>query len=227
MSPQRPPYRSPLFSELRAIEAGDHQRLIREYEEKEERIGQLDPQEYFELTVLYVDALFATGAHRRHMQMVDLVIFTSIEQNIQFLNGEDVYERMLFQKAMSAYRLQDYPTTEHITRELLRIYPSQKIHEHLLVNALFQQERTLLQLGRATAIFCVLLTALVIVLDLLIVKNFYPDWHSAMLWLRNIAFISGLVGYASFYGFAFYKSQQNARRYVLAIDKKKHKTKNT
>jgi len=210
---------------MREIESGDHQRLIREYEEKEDKISLLIPQEYFELTVLYVDALFATGAYRRHMQMVDLVIFTSIEQNIQFLHGEDVYERMLFQKAMSAYHLQIYPTTEHITRELLRIYPGKKLHEQLLANALFRQERTLLQLGRATAIFCVLLTALVIVLDLLIVKNFYPNWHNTMLWLRNITFVTGLVGLAGFYGFAFYKSQQNARKYVLTVDKNKHKTK--
>lgn len=215
MFSEEPRHYSAIYRDFRAIDPADHQRMIRTYEEMEQDIGRLDPKEYFELTVRYVDALFATGAHRRHLLMVDLVIYTSIERNIQFLDGEDVYERMLFRKAASAFRLQQYSDTEHITTELMRMYPQQMLYPRLLRTTRFKQEKKLLQFGRATAIFCFLITALIIVLDLLIVKNFYPSEHQAMTWLRNDVFLAGILVLLGAYGFAYYRS----RRFVSQLSK--------
>ncbi|MEM9837459.1 MAG: hypothetical protein AAF828_13210, partial [Bacteroidota bacterium] len=210
---EKVPHYSPLYRDFRSIDPTDKQRIIRVYEEKEKAIGQLDPMEYFELTVLYVDALFATGAHRKHLLMVDLVIFTSIDQNIQFLHGEDVYQRMLFRKAASAFRIQDYQSSEHITRELIKMYPGQALYTRLLTANLFRQEKSLLQFGRAAAIFCILAAALVIVLDLLVIENFYPLEHHAMVWLRNDVFLLGVLIFVGCYGFAYYRSWQTTRQF--------------
>lgn len=209
----QPRHFSAVYRDLRAIDPADKQRYIRIYEEKEGLIGRLDPLEYFELTVLYVDALFATGAHREHLLMVDLVLFTSIDQNIQFLEGEDIYERMLFRKAASAFRVMDYPLSEHVCKELIKLYPTEPLYERLLRTTRFRQQKKLLQFGRATAIFCFLLTALVIVLDLLIVKYFYPAEHSAMIWLRNDVFLLGIFTLLACYSWAFYQSWRLANQF--------------
>ncbi|PHI21540.1 hypothetical protein CEQ90_01630 [Lewinellaceae bacterium SD302] len=216
----RPNHYSPLYRNLAAIDPKDHQRIIREYEYLEQQIGQLDPDEYFKLTVWYVDALFATGAHRRHLLMVDLVIFASIDRNIQFLDGKDIYQRMLFRKAASAYRILDYGLCAHICRELIRMYPADPSARQLLQRALFQQKKPTLQFGRAAAIFCFLLTALVIVIDLLVVKNFYPAEHQAVIWIRNCVFFAGVLLFAGAYGLAFYRSRRGVQQYLKTIKSK-------
>lgn len=222
MSPssERPRHYSPFYRKFRSIEPKDHQRIIREYEYQEKQIGQLDPQEYFELTVWYVDALFATGAHRRHLLMVDLVIFASIDRNIQFLHGEDVYERMLFRKAASNYRIQDYKRCAHICRELMRMYPEQTTYPRLLKRALYQQQQPTLQFGRGAAILCLLLTALVIVADLLVVKNFYPAEHQSVIWLRNSIFLVGFLILAGAYALAYYRAKSEVNHYLTTIKQK-------
>ena len=217
MPAERPRHYSPLYREIRSIDPKDFQKIIREYEYKEREIGQLDPEEHFELTVLYVDALFATGAYRRHLLMVDLVIFASIDRNIQYLNGEDVYERMLFRKAASAFRTFDFASCAHICRELMRMYPENPLHGRLLQRALFNQQRSTLQFGRGAAIFCFLLTALVIVLDLLIIKNFYPAEHQAAIWLRNDVFIAGILFIAGAYGLAWFRAKRAVKHYRTTI----------
>lgn len=216
----RPVHYSPLYRELRSIDPKDYQRIIRVYEEKERRIGQLDPEEYFDLTVRYVDALFATGAHRRHLLMVDLVIFASIDRNIRLHEGQDVYQRMLFRKAASAYRIRDFAGCAHVCRELMRMYPEQKHYPQLLRRALFQQQRNTLQFGRGAAIFCFLLTALVIVLDLLVVKNFYPREHQAFLWLRNDVFFIGVLVLLGSVSLAWWRASRRVSRYQSEIRKR-------
>lgn len=219
MPAERPRHYSPLYREIRSIDPKDFQKIIREYEYQEREIGRLDPQEHFELTVLYVDALFATGAYRRHLLMVDLVIFASIDRNIQYFNGEDVYERMLFRKAASAFRTFDYESCLHICRELMRIYPANPLSPGLHRRALFYQQRSTLQFGRGAAIFCFLLTALVIVVDLLIIKNFYPAEHQATIWLRNSIFIAGILFFAGAYGLAWYRAHTATKHFQTSIKK--------
>lgn len=214
MLSEKPRHYSPLFRDFRSIDPADKQRIIRRYEEQEKDIGRLDPVEYFELTVLYVDALFATGAHRKHLLMVDLVIYASIEHNIQYFRGEDVYERMLFRKAASAFRMQDYVATAHICQELIRMYPDEKLYLRLYRATSFRREQRILQWGRATMIFCLLLTAFVIVLDLLVVNTFYPDEHQAMVWLRNDLLIFGILGFAGCYGLAYARAHRAGSRYL-------------
>lgn len=58
MLPEPPRHFSAVYRDLRDIDPADKQRLIRVYEEKEDLIGRLDPLEYFELTVLYVEVYF-------------------------------------------------------------------------------------------------------------------------------------------------------------------------
>lgn len=218
-SNDRPRHYSPTYRDIAAIDPKDHQRIIREYEYREQQIGQLDPAENFELTVWYVDALFATGAHRRHLLMVDLVIFASIDHNIQFFRGKDVYQRMLFRKAASAYRTLDYGLCAHICQELIRIYPQDPLPVKLLQRTRFQQEKPTLQFGRAAAIFCFLLTALVIVIDLLVIKNFYPAEHQLFIWLRNGIFVTGGLLFATAYGLAFYRSRRKTYNYFKTVKK--------
>ncbi|MTB52429.1 hypothetical protein [Lewinella sp. W8] len=206
---------SQLYRRLRDVDPRDYQRIIRMYEEKETEIGRLDVVEHFELTTYYVDALFHTGAYRQHQMMVDLVIQASIAHNIRRVPGiePDVFHHLLFRKAASAYRLQDYDTAIYVAQELIRMCPEEEIYVRFLRAALFKEQKSTLQFGRASFIFCMLMTALVITLDLLVVKHFYPAGTEAMQWLTIDLWVIGLLLLVGSYGYAYFRAERYAHQF--------------
>lgn len=213
-----PRHYSQLYRELRAVDPADYHRIIRMYEEREQEIGRLDVLENFELTVHYVDALFETGAYRQHQLMVDLVIHASIRYDIRYVPGreEEIYEYQLFRKAASAFRIQDYATAEHVLRELIRMRPRRDVYVRFLRTTLFRQQTEVLQFGRATCILCMLLTALVVTINLLIVQNFYPEYAALATRLSFYVFAGGMLGLFGAYGYAYYLTYREATNFRKA-----------
>ena len=213
-----PRHYSQVYRELRAVDPADYHRIIRFYEEREQEIGRLDVVEHFELTVLYVDALFETGAYRQHQLMVDLVIHASIRHDIRYVPGrdEEIYEYQLFRKAASAFRIQDYATAEHVLRELIRMRPERDVYVRFLRATLFRRQTDVLQFGRAACIFCMLCTAGVVTLNLLVVKNFYPEHSRLMTWVSLDVFAIGMLTLLGAYGYAYYLTYRAATNFRAA-----------
>ena len=206
---------SKTYRELRAVDPTDYHRIIRMYEEREQEIGRLDVVEHFELTVFYVDALFETGAYREHQLMVDLVINASIHHDIRYVPGreQEIFEYQLFRKAASAFRVSEYRTAEHVSRELLRMRPADQTYFRLLRTTLFRQHAGIQQFGRAACIFCMLLTALVVTINVLIVRNFYPDFAGLVTWLSIDVFTIGLLSLGGAYAYAYYLAHRDAAEF--------------
>ncbi len=213
-----PRHYSQLYRELRAVDPADYHRIIRMYEEREQEIGRLDVVEHFEITVAYVDALFETGAYREHQLMVDLVIHASIRHDIRQVPGreDDIYVYQLFRKAASAFRIQEYATTEHVLRELIRMRPREVLYFRLLRTTLFRQRTGMLQFGRAACILCMLLTALVVTVNLLVIKNFYPAYAAWMTGLSFGVFLAGMLLLFGSYGYAYYLTHREATHFRAA-----------
>jgi len=199
-----PRHYSQLYRQLRDLDPHDYQRVIRRYEEKEDELGRLDALEHFEITVYYVDALYQTGAYRQHQLMVDLVIEASIRECFEVVDGfsQDIFQFMLFRKAAAAYRLRNFDTAIHVGRELVRIDKGRDLYVRFLRAALFKQQVGVLQFGRAAFIFCILLTALIITVNLLMITNFYPGLETSFQWAIGLVFASGVLLLAGSYGFA-------------------------
>lgn len=203
---------SQTYRRLRDLDPEDYQRIIRMYEEREDEIGRLDVLENFELTVYYVNALFATGAYRQHLMMVDLVIEGSIRHSIREVDDieGDVFEYLLFQKGASAYRLQDFTLTTHIARELIRIDRKRDHYVRFLRIALFKSRPRLLQFGRATFILCILLAALMITANLIVVAHFYPVFVVPLRKATMIVFSTGCLTLLATYGCAYWRAHREA-----------------
>ncbi|NJB86951.1 hypothetical protein GGR26_002728 [Lewinella marina] len=220
-----PRHYSQLYRELRAVDPTDYHRIIRMYEAREQEIGRLDVEENFELTVHYVDALFETGAYRQHQLMVDLVIHASIRHDIRYVPGreEEVYEYQLFRKAASAFRIQEYATAEHVLRELIRMQPQREVYVRFLRATLFRQQVPILQFGRASCILCMLLTALIVTINLLIVNNFYPEYAEVATRLSFYVFAGGMLSLFGAYAYAYYLTYREATKFRSAqINKRLH-----
>lgn len=205
-------YHSQLYRQLREVDPRDRQRVIRVYEEKEREIGHLGVEEYFDLTVSYSEALFATGAYRQHLLVIDPVIQVSITHNMTSATGVegDVFEHLLFRKAVSAYRLRDFDLAAHIARELIRINPGKELYVRFLRIIYFHQQNKTLQFGRGGFIFCVLLSAATIILQWLLVRPFFPEWEDTVRYTIMLAFLLGVGLLLGAYLFAHVRAHRRA-----------------
>lgn len=166
-------YRSKLYRDYRAIEPGEWRKVVHFYEEKEAEIRGLDFDEYFELMNAYTNALFEIGSWQKHLLMADAVIEASINENIGELHGEDVFQHTLFRKSASCYQLSELERTEYILRELLRINPHHADASLFLKKCLRTMRPWLVRQTRAMAVLLSFVAALTILLEILVVQNFY------------------------------------------------------
>jgi len=217
---------SKTYRDLRAIEPTDYRGIIRMYEEREQEIGRLDVVEHFEITVLYVDALFETGAYREHQLMVDLVIHASIQHDIRYVPGreEEIYEYQLFRKAASAYRTGEFATTEHVLRELLRMRPGRDTYYRFLRTTLFRRQSGTIQYGRAVCILCMLLTAAVVTVNLLVIQTFFTELAPLFNTVSATLFSVGILALLSVYAYCYYLASREATHFrAVQANKKRSK----
>lgn len=166
-------YHSKVYRDFKEIEPTAYRQIIHFYEEKETEIRRLEFDEYFDLLIAYVDALFEIGAYQKHLLMVDVIIENSIRHNIQFRNGTDIYQRTLFKKAASLYNVLKYQEADYILRELIRMDPYDSDSILFLKKCLRSKKPELVNNARAISIFLFLLTAFVICIEVLFVRPFY------------------------------------------------------
>ncbi|MBK8193111.1 MAG: hypothetical protein IPK76_07850 [Lewinellaceae bacterium] len=192
-----PANRLRLYRNFKALDGNDHNGIIRYYEQFEDGISSLDFEEYFDCTLVYTNALFQSGHHGRNVVMCDHLLELIIMQNIETWGGEDLYATILFQKAASLYNLDEYARSEHVLRELIKIYPNQPLFRRFLEKCLLRRKPSWLSKTRAATVALVLLSAIVIALEIFVVKPFFEEWYRAAQITHNVMLVSGIAVFAS------------------------------
>lgn len=169
-------YPSQLYRDFMEIEPSSYHQIIRFVESHEDEMEYIHDEERFELLESYVTALFEVGAYRKHLQQVDRVIEEVIGQNIRFFKGEDIFQKMLFRKAASHYQLLEYSRAEFVLKELLRINPAYADAAQFLKKCRRSKRPRLLRQSKAVSVLLFMLAAVVIAVEVLIVRNFYPEY---------------------------------------------------
>ena len=192
MLPESKTYYSQLYRNFRAIEPTEYRRIVRFFEKYEKSIQQLDFEEYFDAVFVYTNALFEVGEYRKHVFMSDVVIETSIKENITHLNGNEVFRYTLFKKAAAYFNLNEFDKTIHILSELLKMNPSDTLVARFLERTYRVWRPQIIRVTRAIAVLFFLLSAVVICVEVLIVKSFYESILSFFSLTRNVLFCAGL-----------------------------------
>jgi hypothetical protein len=193
MSSVKNTYHSALYREFRAIAPADQRKIIHFFEQHEEAIRGLYPEEVFEMITTYSEALYDINQFRKFLVVADEVIYRSIEQNVVFFQGKDIYKWMLYRKARALLKCLDPDPAEHILRELLRMAPKEKAYLRLLRKCFYLRKPNWVRQARAIGIFLFLLTALVTALEVLFVTPFTPDWTPEIQLVRNSTFGLGIL----------------------------------
>ena len=82
---------SETYEAFLAIEQTAYKEKIDYIEENFFMLRELDADEYFDMMVLYAEALFETGEYGRQAKLADHILEMSIERNIVMHRGQDVY----------------------------------------------------------------------------------------------------------------------------------------
>lgn len=186
-------YASSTFQAFCAIEQGDFREKIRFCKEHRREIENLPLDEYVRLLDAYGEALFETGRYFRHIQVADELIMLSMEQNIIYVGEKDLYFDTLFQKAASYYNLRKTPEAIHILRQLLGIQPNNESVRLFLINCYVRQGSTRLGQLRKLCVIAILASALIIAVELLLIRPYFPAAAEPVEATRNTLFLGGAI----------------------------------
>ncbi|MFT6357007.1 MAG: hypothetical protein ACJAYJ_001220 [Saprospiraceae bacterium] len=190
-------YHTKVYRDFKEIEIGEYRAITSYYDEHEQKIRELDFQEYFEILVVFVDSLFQLGKYQKHLLMVDVAIEASVMNNVKMHQETDIFHKLLFQKAASCYHTFDLERADHILRELIKMNPKDRLSLLFLKKCLRRKQPDFIAKSRAISIFLLLATAVVICADVLIISNFFHTIHGETAILRNILFgtaMGALIG---------------------------------
>lgn len=182
-----------IYRKFKDLDTIEYQAIVHFVEENLEVIQQLAFDRYLELIYTYNNALFETGRYKKQFRQADELIQLAILHNIHEYRGEDLYRKVLFQKAASAYQLMRYDEAVHILRELIRMSPEEPLYPRFLAKCLRARKPAFLRHLRALAILAFLLTALIIALEILVVRSIYPQELAKVMLFRNLLFAFGIV----------------------------------
>ena len=185
--------RSETYEAFLVIEAAAYKEKIDFIEENFFMLRELHADEYFDMMVLYGEALFETGEYNRQAKLADHIIEMSMERNIILHRGQDVYFETLFKKAASLHNLDQLDKAVHILKELIKMNPDHESTKLFLINCLVRQKKSLVRPYRNISLVLLLSSAVVIAFELLLVKTFWPSWSSIVEIIRNGLFISGVI----------------------------------
>jgi len=185
--------RSETYEAFLAIEAAAYREKILFIEENFFMLRELHGDEYFDMMVLYGEALFETGEYGRQAKLADHIIEMSMERNIIFHRGQDIYFETLFKKAASLHNLDQIDKAVHILKELIKMNPDHESTKLFLINCLIRQKKAIVRPYRNISLVLLMTSALVIAVELLLVNTLWPNWSSIVEIIRNGLFISGVV----------------------------------
>ena len=218
-------FHSKVYQEFKEIGLHEYRSIVQFYEDSENDIKQLDFDEYFELFLAYGDALFEMGAYQNHLEIADQAIETTIEHNIKFYQGQDVYFELLFKKAASHYNLLEYKKAEHILKELIKMDTTNQVTIRFLKKCVRQDKPSFLKKTRAFSVLCFLLTALVISIELIVVRPLFEEHATTIEMLRNFIFVLGWFILLTGDLFHRFKVNQKINAFVKQINQEKENNK--
>ncbi|TVR87241.1 MAG: hypothetical protein EA411_08515 [Saprospirales bacterium] len=140
--------------------------IVRFFERNEGELGELEFEDYFSVLLEYVDALYEIGAHYKFLRFADQVIEMSIERNIVYFEGKDIFEYFVYRKGLALLNLGLLNKSEGIALELLKMDPDNRDYKRLLCK-IYYRRRTVDRINmRMYGVVFLLFSAFAVFLEL-------------------------------------------------------------
>jgi tetratricopeptide (TPR) repeat protein len=223
----KPPFEhrpSETYDAFLAIDTIAYKDKIAFIEENFFKLRELDADEYFDMMVLYGEALFETGEYARQAKLADHIVEMSIERNIVHHRGQDVYAETLFRKAASLHNLDRLDEAVYILKELVKINPANESYKLFLINCVIRQKKPAVRPYRTTSLVLLLSSVVVIAAELTLVRVFWPKWIDVVEPLRNGLFLAGVLLLVAGEVIVRYRAVEDVFSFTRETKKKKEET---
>jgi len=182
-----------LYDEYFIIDSEAYHEKIRYYDKYRIDILDLPFEQSSRIRLDHACALFKVGAYQQYLQKAESLIRLVIQENIFEFNGKDIFEDLLYMKAQSLYCLLHYEEAKAVAGSLMHIKPDAGEYAKLYYKIKVDAQRLDAQKLRGLSIVLFILSAIVIAVELLLVRSFYVQHIETVEWIRNGLFISGLA----------------------------------
>jgi tetratricopeptide (TPR) repeat protein len=186
-------YQSAVFQDFESLGKTNYHEIIRFCERNHDAMEALNFQEYFIMELAYCNALFQMENYSKHLEIANKVIELSIFNNVHLFQGEDIYQKTLFQKAQAHKILNHLPEAIHITKELLKMNVNSKEYQSFLKFCYIKNNTPFLENLRGYGVLMCFIAASFLVLNILIIEPFYPKKVSLFHNLSIIGLIFGAI----------------------------------
>lgn len=167
--------------------------IVSFFDEHREEISVLDFEDYFSMYVDYVEALYEIGAHHKFIREVDKLIEVSITKNIVYFEGRDIFQYFVLKKAHAYFNMGLLDKCEKVLLELLKMNPKNVEYKELYIKSRLKRKtkgRIDLRMQGAIVLMC---SAVVIGVEIFVVRVFFDWLVSSFELLRNLLFLGGIV----------------------------------
>ena len=151
---------SELYKDFRHIRRDDVYAQIRFYERHADELIQLNNEEHFTVSCYYANALFAAEEFERYLELAPNILERSIIEDIQFVDGIDVYLHNLENMAVAFLKLKNHEKAIKIAVQLYAVSGRQKKYGLLLKKILkSRRPKMILNLFAFAVLMAILWTA--------------------------------------------------------------------
>ena len=185
-----------IYEDFKCLRDPSYVSIIRFFDHHEAEMQYMDFDQYLEIYVDFLDALFESGAYSRFLNRVDLLIEKAIEHNVFHFKGKDIYTFHLFRKAAALYNTKSPQQSLEICKALLKMNPEHKATKHLVYNNILQQYSTKLTTIKFLAALSLIASSIIIAFELLYLRRHALEFVSAFELVRNLLFGIGVASIA-------------------------------
>lgn len=183
-----------VYLEFQDIDERDYQDKIRYFERNKKAIRTLPYEVRLEMTLQYVISLFEVGDYYRYLKHVDSLLTRVIEDSLYSIDGDDIYQELLYRKAASFHNILDYYSADHVLGELCKIDKTNNIYKRTFLKNNMDRLRYQGQKVRAGIISMFLVSGIVIGIELLVIRPFYAEQIQLIEICRNSLFGGAILG---------------------------------
>ena len=181
-------FRTSAYYHYYQIDKSSFHDKVRYYEGNLEKMEILPFHEKIEVEADYLFALFEIGKYKKFLSLADLMIETVIMENIYQLDGRNIYEELLFNKAACYYNLGLFDKAIYICKELIKINPHHLLSRKLFVRSLKEKGMEWYEINKAIAVVFILSGISVILVEMLVVAPFYEQYAHHVKFFKYLLF---------------------------------------
>lgn len=208
---------SNFYSNFVNLDKQDFDVIIQEFQENKNLIDLLSVDQKIELQIIYLEALYQIGRYGAFLRQVDETIEDVIRYNFESHRGENIFQKLLFQKATALFHQGYVKKAEHVARELVKIEQEETLYQALLTRIFYRKNEAKFHFIKILCLVLIAVSALVYGINLLVIQPIAGEYHQILFDMGFATLNAGVLVYVlgeiALFGQAVFRSRRILRKY--------------